>query len=67
MRRDLTAHDVRMQDMTSILSSDLPEPCRTARTHPENPLSPCSVESMQLRVSPMLTRRGLNSEDYKHR
>ena len=29
----------------------------TARTHPENPLSPCAVHSLKLRVSPMLTRR----------
>jgi len=35
--------------------------CGIARTHPENPFSPCSVNSMQLSVSPMLTRRGLRN------
>jgi hypothetical protein len=35
--------------------------CGIARTYPENSLSPCSVNSMQLSISPMLTRRGLRN------
>lgn len=30
---------------------------RIAHTHPENPLSPCAVHALKLRVLPMLTRR----------
>jgi hypothetical protein len=33
--------------------------CRISRTHPENPFSLCSVHSMKLNASPLLTRRAL--------
>ena len=35
--------------------------CGIAPTHSENPSSPCSVHSMSLSVSPILTRRDLRN------
>ena len=45
----------------SILHAALPlfQTCGVSRTYHENPFSPCSVQSMMLRVPPLLTRRAL--------